>query len=184
MKTTNSILNDEKEVVRLLRESDERAFNVLFRFYSTRLYHFANSYLKSADESKEIVQETFIRIWERRESLDIEQSFSGFLFTVAHRMVLNRIRKQKTENQYKSLLLKNDTKGIPETENNIISSELEKAKQDALFELPPRRRIIFEMIREQGMTYKEVAEKLNISVKTVEAQMAEAMKHLRARLSL
>lgn len=184
MKTAKSILNDEREVVRLLKQSDEGAFNILFRFYDTRLYHFAYSYLRSTEESKEIVQETFIRIWERREGIDIEQSFSGFLFTVAQRMVLNRLRRQKTENHYKQSLLKNEPQSVAETENKVISSELEKAKQDALFELPPRRKMIFEMIREQGMTYKEVAEKLNISIKTVEAQMAEAMKHLRARLSL
>lgn len=184
MKTLKSILPDENQIVRLLKESDENAFNMLFRFYSTRLYHFAYSYLKSAEDSKEIVQETFIRIWEKRDIIDIEQSFSGFLFTIAQRIILNRIRRTKTENHYKALALEKEEPGTEFTEHEVIFSDLDKLRQNALHELPPRRKLIFQMIREQGMTYKEVAEKLDISIKTVEAQMTEAVKHLRARLSI
>jgi RNA polymerase sigma-70 factor (family 1) len=184
LNTGKPILTEEKHVVRLLKKSDEEAFNILFRFYSTRVYHFAHSYLRSTEESKEIVQESFIKIWEKRDGIDVNQSFSGLLFTIAHHMILNRLRKLKIESQYRLLICKIESSGIEETENRIIFSELEKASHDALHELPPRRKLIFEMIREQGMTHREVAERLNISIKTVEAQMTEAMKYLRTRLSL
>jgi RNA polymerase sigma-70 factor (family 1) len=175
---------DHKEVIELLKQSDQKAFNTLFRLYSAKVYHFSYSYLKSTAEAEEIVQDTFIKIWEKRETINTAYSFSGFVFTVAHHLILNRIRKIRNENQCKAMLAKDGILIKNETEEKILHAELEKVQQAALTELPPRRKIIYQMIREDGMTYKQVAEQLNISVKTVESQMTEAIKHFRAKLSL
>lgn len=174
----------EAEVLELLKQSDRNAFNALFRQFSARLYHFAYSYLKSAEEAEEIVQDTFIRIWERRESIDTAYSFSGFIFTVAHNMILNRIRKIRNENSYKASFARTTVNQQNQTEEEVLAADLQRVQQEALVELPLKRKMIYQMIREDGMTYKQVAEKLNISVKTVEWQMAEAIKHFRAKLSL
>jgi RNA polymerase sigma-70 factor (ECF subfamily) len=180
----NYTKKEEKEVVELLKQSDQNAFNTLFRFYSAKLYHFSYNYLKSTEEAEEIVQNTFIKIWEKREAIDVSDSFSGFIFTVAHHLILNRIRKIRNENHCKAVLARNVIHIQNETEEKILYDELEKFQQEALIELPPRRKIIYQMIREEGMTYKQVAEQLNISVKTVESQMTEAIKHFRTKLSL
>lgn len=175
---------DQNELIELLKQSDQKAFNTLFRLYSAKVYHFSYGYLKSTEESEEIVQDTFTKIWEKRATIDAAYSFSGFVFTVAHHLILNRIRKIRNENHYKAILAKNNIHIRNETEEKILHDELEKAQQQALVELPPRRKIIYQMIREEGMTYKQVAELLNISTKTVESQMTEAIKHLRTKLSL
>jgi RNA polymerase sigma-70 factor (ECF subfamily) len=175
---------EEKKLVGSLRQSDQQAFNTLFRHYSAKVYHFSYGYLKSTEEAEEIVQETFVRIWEKRDTLDVSHSFSGFVFTIAQRLILNRIRKIRNEYHCKATLAKHLLPTQNETENTIIHNELEKVQQEALTDLPPRRKIIYQMIREEGMTHKQVAEQLNISVKTVEAQMTEALKHFRAKLSL
>jgi len=174
----------EVEVLELLRESDRNAFNALFRQYSARLYYFAYGYLKSPEEAEEIVQDTFIRIWEKRESIDTAYSFDGFIFTVAHNMILNRIRKIRNENTCKAIFAREAVSLQNATEQAVLTAELQRVQEEALVELPPKRKIIYQMIREDGMTYKQVAEKLNISVKTVETQMTEALKHFRAKLTL
>lgn len=175
---------DQKGVIELLKQSDQKAFNILFRLYSARVYHFSYSYLKSMEEAEEIVQDTFIKIWENRATIDPSYSFSGFIFTVAHHLILNRIRKIRNENHCKAVLAVNSVNTQNETEEKVLHAELERVQQAALTELPPRRKMIYQMIREEGMTYKQVAEQLNISVKTVESQMTEAIKHFRAKLSL
>lgn len=175
---------DEEANVELLKQSDHNAFNTLFRSYAPKLYRFSYGYLKSADEAEEIVQDTFIKIWEKRASIDTSASFSGFIFTIAHHLILNRLRKIRNEIQCKVIVARNLVPVQNETEETILHNELEKVRREALVELPPKRRIIYQMIREDGMTYKQVAEQLNISVKTVEAQMTEAIKHFRAKLSL
>lgn len=175
---------NQQDLLKLLRLSDQKAFNTLFRLYGARLYHFSYRYLKSSEEAEEIVQDTFIKIWERRSVMDPSSSFSGFIFTVAHNLILNRIRKLRNENNCKTVLVKNTSSIHNDTEEKILSAELEHLLREALVELPPKRKIIYQMIRDDGKTYKQVAEQLNISVKTVESQMTEAMKHFRAKLSL
>jgi RNA polymerase sigma-70 factor (ECF subfamily) len=183
--TNESVFSiEEKKLVGLLNQSDQQAFNTLFRLYSMKVYHFSYGYLKSIDEAEEIVQDTFVRIWEKRDTIDPSYSFSGFVFTIAQHLILNRIRKIRNENRYKATLAKHSLQIQNETENIILHDELEKAQQQALVGLPPRRKIIYQMIREEGMTHKQVAEQLNISVKTVESQMTEAIKYFRAKLSL
>lgn len=175
---------EQKEIIELLKQSDQNAFNTLFRLYSARVYHFSYRYLKSTEEAEEIVQDTFVKIWENRITIDTSYSFIGFVFTVAHHLILNRIRKIRNENHCKAKLTKNGSDIHNETEEGILSADLEQLQQAVLVELPPRRKIIYQMIREEGMTYKQVAEQLNISVKTVESQMTEAIKHFRTKLSL
>lgn len=175
---------EEKKLIGLLKQSDQEAFNTLFRLYSAKVYHFSYGYLKSTEEAEEIVQDTFTKIWEKRDTIDAGYSFSGFVFTIAQHLILNRIRKIRNENHCKAALAREVAYIQNDTEEKILHAELEKVQQEALVELPPRRKIIYQMIREEGMTHKQVAEQLNISVKTVESQMTEALKHFRAKLSL
>jgi RNA polymerase sigma-70 factor (ECF subfamily) len=175
---------NQQELLKLLKLSDQKAFNTLFRLYGAKLYHFSYRYLKATEEAEEIVQDAFIKIWEKRSDIDPSSSFGGFVFTVAHNLILNRIRKLRNENNCKTALVQNTAPAHNDTEEQILSAELEHVVCEALVELPPKRKIIYQMIRDEGKTYKQVAEQLNISVKTVESQMTEAMKHFRAKLSL
>lgn len=175
---------DQQELLKLLKQSDQKAFNTLFRLYGPKLYHFSYRYLKSTEEAEEIVQDTFMKIWEKRFLVDASYSFNGFVFTVAHNLILNRIRKMRNETHCKATLEKNTSTVRNDTEEKILLAEVETVLQEALVELPPKRKVIYQMIREEGKTYKQVAEQLNISVKTVESQMTEAMKHFKTKLSL
>lgn len=169
----------ERFVVELLKQGNENAFNSLFRDYARRLYSFCYGYLKSREDAEEIVQETFVRVWEARAAIDPDYSFGGFVFTIAHRLVLNRLRKLRNERAGNLLWLRNRSKATNDTEDSIIYSDLGRLAKDAISGLPPRRKAIYRMVREDHMTYQQVADNLNISVKTVEAQMTEALKYLR-----
>lgn len=176
--------NKEKFIVELLRQGNENAFNSLFREYGRRLHCFSYGYLKSREDAEEIVQETFIRLWEARSALDASQSFSGFLFTIAYRLVLNRLRQKRNEVRGKLHWQRHGPSVSNETEEQVAYEDLGGVARTAISELPPKRREVYRLIKEEHMSYQETANRLNISVKTVEAQMRVALRFLRKRITL
>ncbi|MBV6647733.1 MAG: RNA polymerase sigma-70 factor [Cyclobacteriaceae bacterium] len=157
------------------------AFDELFHRYSKRLWSFTNGMIKSAEESEEIVQDVFLKIWEGRDKLDPTASFNSFIFTIAKNQVLNVFRKRVNERKYlHQLALPTSEKSY--TEDQVIYRELSIISSTAINSLPPKRRMIFRMSREQGMTYDEIARSMGISKKTVENQMTMALKMLRSYL--
>lgn len=174
----------EELLVIRLRGNDAEAFNLLFHKYGNKLFSFALGYLKTKEDAEEIVQDVFLKVWKNRHTLDEHYSFSGFLFSIAYRTILNQIRKRKNEKVCLIELEKRNSDVHHGTEESIIYTALQQVSQVAIAGLPPRRKAIFQMVKEQNMSHKQVAEKLHISTKTVEAQMSEALKYLRRFLSL
>lgn len=172
----------EKYNMRLLATGDVKAFDTLFLMYSKKLFGFSFRYLKSKEEAEEIVQETFVRIWEKRSEVDAAYSLSGFVFTIAHRLILNRLRKIHNEKRCHAFLESQDHRWRNTTEESLLGLELEDVARTAIEALPPKRQMIYRMVRMEHMTYQQVADHLQISVKTVEAQMSEALKFLRSRI--
>ncbi len=175
---------EDKFIIELLRLGNENAFNSVFRAYGKRVYSFCYGYLKSREDAEEMVQETFIRIWESRSTIDPDLPFGGFIFTIAYRLVLNRLRKRRYEYAGNLHWARNRAKVSNETEDSVIYRDLGRLAKDAIASLPPRRKQIYQMIKEDHMTYQQVAKTLNISTKTVEAQMTEALKYLRKSIVL
>lgn len=166
----------ELDCLRRLRLGDERAFDALFRHYSALVYRFAYGYLKDRPEAEEIVQECFLKIWEKREQIHADVPLKGYLFTVAHHAVLNQLRRRQHHLRFQAY-----TSAAPPVQvgNEAEFAELETLYRAALAQLPPKRREIFELSRQQGLSYPEIARQLNLSVKTVEAQMSHALKFMR-----
>ncbi|MDO7845495.1 RNA polymerase sigma-70 factor [Hymenobacter sp. M29] len=179
MKTASGF--SELEYLRRLKLSDERAFDALFRHYSALVYRFAYSYLKSRPVAEEIVQECFIKIWEKREQVRDDQPLKSYLFTIAHHAVLNELRRD----QHHLRLQGQVAAGRPESVTNEAEyEEMENLYQAALEQLPPKQREVFVLSRQQGLTYPEIAEMQGLSVKTVEAHIARALKTMRSYLRL
>ncbi|WP_170170423.1 RNA polymerase sigma-70 factor [Hymenobacter perfusus] len=162
-----------------LRNDDQRAFDALFRQYSARVYRFAYGYLKSGAAAEEIVQECFLKIWERRHELRDDVPLKGYLFTVAHHTILNQLRHTRHHQAYQDYALFTGTATAATTDTDVAFAELETLYLAALEKLPPKRRHIFTLSRQQGLSYAEIAQELGISVKTVETQMAQALHFLR-----
>ncbi len=171
----------ETDWILALKEGDLQAFNELFDRYGKRLYNFSIGYLKSVENAEEIVQEVFMKIWDNRLELSAQKSIESYLFTIARNGILNTIRKSKSEQAYLNYVKINPEKNVL-LDEELNFNELKKAYHEAIEQLSPRRKEIFLLSREQALSNAEIAEKMSISVKTVENQMTTAISEIRRNL--
>jgi RNA polymerase sigma-70 factor (ECF subfamily) len=166
----------------LVKQDNKSAFDTLFRKYYVRLCRFAYQFLLSKPEAEEIVQEVFVRLWEQRLQISINTSFLAYLFTSVRNQSMNELKKNKIRRYYEDefAVQKSITDEIPI--DNSGEERIKRAIERACRQLPPKCREIFELSRNDGLTYEEIAEYLSLSKKTVENQMAIAFQKLRQQL--
>lgn len=172
---------EDIELFKKLKEGDGPAFKVLFQKYYSVLCHFAFQFLHDSEMAEETVQELFVHLWEKRESLNIETSVKHYLFRSIRNQCLNQLQHLKIRKQYADKVMESSHQEI-DPEQYFMEVDLMKRIEKCIQSLPPKRQEIFRLSREQGLKYKEIADELNISVKTVEAQMGLALRHLRDEL--
>jgi len=158
-------------------------FELLFNTWYSRLCSYANGFLKDIDASEEVVQEVMLRIWINREELEIRSSMQSYLFRSVRNGCLNILKHINIKEEYKSFREREDSALQRSHEEEMMVTELEIKIREAIDKLPLERRKVFVMSRYDGMTYKEIADKLGISVKTVENQMGKSLKFLREELA-
>lgn len=174
---------EEKELILLLKQGSKEAFTTLYKQYWKQVYNFSRLYLTNQSAAEEVVQEVFIKIWETREFIREEDHFKGLLFIITRNLVFNQHRKSLNEDFYKVTVLA----AMEETydvEEEIDAKNLREYIDMLIVELPPRRREIFNLSRKEHKSYKEIALQLNISEKTVEHQISEALKYLRKNITM
>lgn len=172
----------EQNLISRLKQGDEKAFTLLFRKYYTDLVFFAVSYIPEKEVCEDIVQNVFVNIWGKRAQLKITTSLKSFLLRSVANGCLDEIRRRKTVLNYETALDFNESIDNLDTENYILHSELSVLVDKAIRKLPKRYRETFEMSRSQGMKYKEIASKLNISERTVQDRIAKTLDMLRTVL--
>lgn len=173
----------ENEIIVLLKEGDKNAFTALYKMYWGQVHNFSRLYLTSSIEVEEVVQEVFVKVWEARIFLKENESFKGFLFIITRNIIFNQFRKSFNENAYKMTVL-NSTNESYDIEGEMDASDLRTYIEKLILELPPRQKEVFCMSREQHLTYKEISLRLNISEKTVERHINEALKFLKKNIYL
>ena len=173
----------EHDLIRKLQEGSSQAFQLLFDKYGERIYRFSIGYLKNEHDAEEIVQEVFLKLWNVREEISFEKSFDAFVFTIAKNAILNTIRKAKSEQLYLNYAKLYPSKNVL-LDEELDFNELNKAYQNAIDQLSPRRKKIFLLSRSKNMTNAEIARQMGISVKTVENQMTSALSDIRRHLSV
>jgi len=161
-----------------IRNGNEQAFNKAFDLYYSRLCFFADKMLHDFDLSRSLVQQVFVELWVRKSRLQVN-SLQAYLYQAVKNAVLDLLKHRKVEQQYLSSLEK-----VEETElnNRIEEAELADRINRAIQNLPEKCREVFVLCRFEELKYAEIAEKLNISVKTVEMQISIALKKLRKEL--
>lgn len=177
-------------LVDAIREGDQAAFEQLFFDYHPALIRFANSITRSKELSRDTVQDVFLKIWRNRDQWNIHSSLEVYLYQSVRNQALNLLEKQK--NRYK---LKENLHIDYSTSMNIweegFQKKLEVPEEDAkrimtiwmlVEKMPDRRRLVFELHRKDGLSYKEIAKVLDLSVKTVENHIGQAIKYLREQL--
>lgn len=175
--------NDYTEVewIYALKDGNLWAYNELFDRYGKRLHRFAIAYLKSTENAEEIVQDVFLKIWNNRKDLSPDKSFESYLFTIAKNGILNTIRKSKSQQAYLNFTILHPGKDVL-LDEELDFNELERAYSNAVDQLSPRRKEIFLLSRVHSLSNAEIAERMNISSKTVENQMTSALAEIRKNL--
>ncbi len=167
------------KLVNQLKKGDRKAFDTLFYRYKNGMLHFCVSLLKDYDEAENIVQESFIKIWEIRERLDPDKGVEAYLYTIIRNKSYDYFKRLEKEYALQAQLRHHtwpiDSVAVPSDENNPVSLET------MLESLPPKRRRIISLFIEQGKSHKEIAEEMDISISTVKNQMVKARKHLQTK---
>lgn len=173
--------SDDELLFEQVKKGDNKAFEALFHRYYGFLCAYASKILDDSDAAEEIVQDFFVEIWEKRARLTIEISIKSYLFQSVKNRCLNFIQHHKIRTQYVESLLSETTPKVS-VDEVYVEFDLAEKVEEAIGSLPEKRREIFRLSREEGLKYREIAERLNISVKTVETQMGLAIKTLRKKL--
>jgi RNA polymerase sigma-70 factor (ECF subfamily) len=173
----------DTDIIERIRQGDVKQFESLFRSSYVSLVRYAKTLLKDHDTAEEIVQDLFCRIWKDRERIKIESSFNGYLFRAVHNRCLHYIEHSRIVEKHAEQMsfLQQES---PESPSDILNyKELQATIASILEKLPERCGKIFYMNRFEGLKYNEIAEKLSVSVKTVEANMGKALKEFRKELT-
>ena len=175
---------DEKHLLIDLKDGSFQAFERLYNMYSGKLYNFIMR-LSSGNQymAEEVVQSTFIRIWEVREKVDTNASFISFLCTIAKNLLMNMYQRQTVEYVYNEYLLKSGLDHDSQTEDTIDLRFLNDYIDSLAEELPAQRKKIFILSKRQNYTNKEIAEMMGISESTVATQLSLAVKFMREQFA-
>ncbi len=173
------ILTDEKTLVKALKNGDKVAFEKIFHMYHKQLYFFCYSFLNQKEDAENLTQDVFVKLWVNRATLDCEKSFSGFLFTMTKNLALNHIRKTIHQQIFVNQLLNNNLEDCYQTEKQVSYNEVKSSLNNLVCQLPPKRKEIFILSREKGLSHKEISKRLGVSIHTVESQMSKALKFIR-----
>ena len=162
-------------------KGDDTAFEAVFYYYRLRLLRYTCRYLKNEAAAEDLTTEILVKIWQNRQSVSHAATFENYLFTIAR----NRLIKawQKRIESLLALEAGGDSADPTGANDPVLYKELEQHYQESLATLPEQRRRIFLLHREQNLSYRQIAEQLNISPKTVENQVAATLKHLRTQLA-
>lgn len=173
---------ETKTIVNKFRAGDAAAFDAIYNMYSKKLYNFAYGLLKDSDSAGEIVQEVFVTLWEKRNQVDITLNFENYIFTITRNAIRKFFRKKSMENKVKDFLVQNSPEVVENTDTSIIYKELLELANKTIENLPPKRKTVYKLSRNESMSIKEIAERLNISTRTAENQLIRALKYLKEEL--
>ncbi|GHE69615.1 MULTISPECIES: RNA polymerase sigma-70 factor [Roseivirga] len=167
----------DKLILRI-KKGDERAFESFVDLNLNKVFNFCYSLLESVEDSEEVCQDVFLKFWAIRKQINLDSSPYALLFRIAKNLALNRIRDN--QKHMGSLEINESMVSLNTTMETIILKDMEDIIRKAINTLPPKRRTVFMLSRYEGLSNKEIAAKLNISVNTVESQMSKAIKTIHA----
>jgi RNA polymerase sigma-70 factor, ECF subfamily len=173
---------ENESIGTLLAQRDEAAFEQMFKTHFKRLHAYAFTILRDEIQAEEMVQHVFFKLWERNENLSLTGSITSYLYRAVHNESLNYIKHQKVRSNHQLNVAYSMKNEVEHPAKKIMAGELEKKIHSALNELPEQCRTIFQMSRFDELKYREIADKLGISIKTVESQMSKALRLLRVKL--
>jgi len=173
---------DDYELIAELKSGSESAFSTLYNNQVSKIYAYALNIVKSPALAEDVVQETFVKLWENASNLQNDSNISAYLFTITRNLCLNLIRRAKKETWITDEII---AFAIDALDNGVEYTQHQQLKvllNDAIAQLPPKRKMIYELCKIKGMSYQQVAEQLNLSQSTVNSQMVKAIKSVQQYL--
>jgi len=164
-----------------IKSGDAEAFEMVFNEHYQPLCFYALKILGDKDDAEEVVQNMFVNFWNKREQVSITGSLKSYLYQSVHNASLNVIKHEKVKRDYEDY--KTYVSDLEDVSDTMESGELNKRIEYLVMAMPPERKKIFLLSRVDGLRHKEIADKLGISVKTVENQIGRALKFLRTELA-
>jgi len=176
-------MTGDNDIIGRIKKGDAGQFELLFKSSYISLVRYATTMIKDHDTSEEIVQDLFFRLWKDREKLNIESSLNGYLFRSVHNKCLHYVEHKKVVERHAEEMLTRPVTDQESPSDILHYKELQERIAGILEKLPERCGQIFYMSRFEGLKYTEIAEKLSVSVKTVESNMGKALKEFRKELT-
>ena len=173
---------NEKELVLLLKQGYEPAFERIYKLYSSRLFGSVYKMVKSESTTKEILQDVFLKIWNSRANIDPEKSFQSYLFRIAENNVYDFFRKVARDRKMQARLLAAATENYEHIEELLLKKENALMLGKAIDSLSPQRQQVFRLCKLEGKSYDEVSKQLGISLSTISDHMVKANKAIREYL--
>jgi RNA polymerase sigma-70 factor (ECF subfamily) len=174
------LINMENEQV--VYRKNELEFEQLFKMHFRELHAYAFSIVKDWDVAEEVVQGMFLALWEKKDWTHVESSMRAYLYRSVYYLSLNVVRRQKIQIKYQDSIIHTMKNYIDDTSSKLDLSELDRQLQMALLKLPEKCRAIFHLSRFNDLKYQEIADHLDISIKTVETHMGKALRILRVEM--
>jgi len=175
----NENFEDERQWLSLLKEGDRSAFDAIYKFYSNRIYSRILSMVKLPEVTDELVQDIFLKVWEKRMDINESLSFQAWLYRIAENIVYDYYRRLALDVKMRDHMLETYAELYNQTEDYILNKERTQLLNHAMAQLPTQRQLIFKLCRIEGKSYEEVASLLDISTSTVSNQLVKATKNIK-----
>lgn len=173
--------SEEKALLISLRSGCQLAFKNIYNAYSGRIYLNIRKMIKSEEDSTELLQEVFIKVWNKRELINPEQSFRSYLFMIAKNTVYNYLRKNTIEKHVHDYVSLHTVQIYSHVEEQLVEKQEEQWLSHIIEQLPPQRKIIYKMCKLEGKTYAEVGNMLSISTSTINDHIVKATKFIKEK---
>ncbi|MCW9707921.1 RNA polymerase sigma-70 factor [Fodinibius salsisoli] len=176
--------DEEGKWIREIRTGNKRSFKKLFETYYSPLLQFAYRYVNSRSVAEGVVQDVFLWIWENKQGWEVRGKLKTYLFRAVKHQAIDYLRHERTREKYQQQFSEIRTQSIsPEIPLDDEERDFVQAVQELIEELPQRPRMVYKLSRLEGLTYKEIAEVLDVSPKTVESHISRALDYLRKHLT-
>jgi len=172
----------DKELVELLISGSQEALGELYARYRNPLMNFCKKYMRNEADAEDLIQDVFLQLWEKRHSLDTVSSFSGYVQTMTQNKVFYTFRQSDIHSRFVRNMLTNGKDSMNETEDAIIDKDYADFLDKIIDSLSPMQKKVFRLSRIEGLTYKEIAELLQISADTVKEYVSLALKKIKKQI--
>ena len=177
-------LHNEEYLLSRIAAGDPEAFKVLYALYKHRLYGFLYQLTKSHSISEDLLQDTFMKIWEERARLSGIRDFSAYIFTMVKHRALNSLKRVSKEELLIRQIAQRSEMADRSTESDVQYNELKKKIDWVVRQLPPQQRTVYQMSREQGLRQEEISSRMNLTVATVKKHLTLSLRYIRKNLSV